>query len=449
MENITVGCGVIARVAGNKFINRIAAMRHCLPVFSLFLLYWLVAVHLLVPIGSDCLFFAPAAASAQVVAEESPFAELPEGHWSYGIINRLFTLGFIDSTADVDSPQVVSMCRYEAALWVISALETMEIQLEKHISPGESRAFADVRKKVRQVDILLKQYADAGLTPTLTSEEMEEIRRLVAFVRPEMEQLGYGASVAERPSFSAMLGERVNEWLLPVINSAQGSMPGPGMELLYPNHDYYSLYRPASFLGGSGDAFLSDKGQLEQAGFGLSVDVGEVQVTAGRSHIVFGGESDSVEAVTSFGVRYPFGERRSVSANLAAVQAADNMWGVLSSPSSTAVGLGVELDRWNLNLHYSLQELSTDKMTGGDPWRRHTTSAGLGFRLTPETEASAGITIIGNEKSNEKIADFGLRYSVNGASIKLGYRLSSPLADEDAAETSGGNMAIAEFSIRF
>jgi len=88
-------------------------------------------------------------------------------------------------------------------------------------------------------------------------------------------------------------------------------------------------------------------------------------------------------------------------------------------------------------------------MTGGDPWRRHTTSAGLGFRLTPETEASAGITIIGNEKSNEKIADFGLRYSVNGASIKLGYRLSSPLADEDAAETSGGNMAIAEFSIRF
>lgn len=383
--------------------------------------------------------------STCVAASGGPFAELPADHWCYQAMDRLFSLGLIGNDSTGYSLNNHNITRYELAVWVKNAIESLDYKVHKNTkstSVNQTSLTSALGTHHWDLDELFKasQFNESAIN--LNNDDIKLLIDLVNLVRPELEMLGQKFSLPGSGLFAASLESK----------SQTMSMSEKGVA----TDDNLATFTLPTSLGNRSilyaaattDMVLLPTSESTQdgAGFGLAVNVGDVQLTAGRSHYLWAGTN--METITSLGLSYPFGQDASVSANLATMFSEDiNAAGGLQA--ATALGLGLRLPKIKVKLNYALQSMSdkTDASVNNAP--KLTASAGLGYQLAPSSEASAGFSITGN-LGQQTTANFGLRYTLNAASLSLGYQLSSSeQSGELATEKSTGNIASAEFTIRF
>ncbi len=319
-----------------------------------------------------------------------PFEELPAGHWCYQAVERLFALGIIKDDPTGYGPVERRFSRYELAAWVLEALTGIDNEVNKRMplagAPGP-----------RQWDLeaLLNKYAEAMATSRFTRDDVRLLYDLVNLVRPELEMLGQGFNTPRGSLLTTMLEGKSKTM------SIEGQEMAAGESMTV-----YAIPVAIRNTGNAGFLPGNDIDGQSRAGFSLAMNVGEVKLTAGQSYQVLPGAGNGT--VTVVGLRYPFSQESSITAKVETVYSENG---------------------------------GTGKLTA---------SAGFGYQLAPASKASAAITISGETGSSSKTADFGLRYTVNGASISVGYRVSS--TEGQAGENLGehlNNVAAAEFSIRF
>ncbi len=375
--------------------------------------------------------------SAVLAADGGPFAELPAGHWCYQALDRLFALGLISN--DTSGYRMNNHCisRYELAVWVKSAIESID-----HIAKKDVSLVANLGPRYWNLNELFDAYLISGAPNQLTSEDIQQIIELVNLVQPELEMLGQRFNSPGSGLFTSFLEGK--------SQSLSMNEVGLGMD-----NNLAAFTLPTS-LGSRSILYAvdsNDKGLLSpsepeqnEAAFGVAVNVGDVQLTAGRTHYRWSGSS--METITSLGLSYPFGQDASVSANVATMFSEDlDAAGGLQA--ATALGLGLRLPKIKVKLNYALQGVSDKTDASAIGSTKLTASAGFGYQLAPTSEASAGFSITGNI-GQPTTANFGLRYTMNAASLSLGYQLaSSGSAGEQTTEKNTTNMASAEFTIRF
>lgn len=151
-----------------------------------------------------------------------------------------------------------------------------------------------------------------------------------------------------------------------------------------------------------------DNGSYPQVGLGLALDLGDILFEVGQSASTHEGQHDST---TELGL------------------------------------LNLRMQNVQIKLGYSAQgaiPILSPATVG-----RHTATAGLEYVVTPDSRASADVRYSADAEGITT-TDFGLRFTQQGASVHLGYRLVDYAGpNEESSSDTRDNIATAEFTIRF
>jgi len=300
-------------------------------------------------------------------AVSSPFAPLPAGHWSYAAMSRLSTSGLLDMGIDFFKERDYLLSRYEMALWLSQALDVLY---------GGERDVGDVSSQIAK-------YNATHPAQALTPDDVQALRDLLSFLRPELRSMGY---ILGSPQLMAITLSPTDEQERQLLELGLANV---GVLRLQPR---------------------GDNGSYPQIGLGLALDLGDVLFEVGQSASTHEGQHDS----------------------------------------TTELGLNLRMQNVQIRLGYSAQGAipilnPATAATGG----KHTATAGLEYEVTPESRASADVRYSADAGGNTT-TDFGLRFTQQGASVHLGYRLvdySGP--DNESSQDARDNIATAEFTIRF
>src|SRR5690606_29477569 len=120
------------------------------------------------------------------LAANNPFAEVPDGHWSYRALMRLEELGLVHPRAGSDIQLVTRLTRVEMAIEVSHVLDRLV-----RIATDTTDALLP---RMLQVDPLLLVTAYNTKVPEdrrLGESDIGLLSSLITTFRPELEALGY------------------------------------------------------------------------------------------------------------------------------------------------------------------------------------------------------------------------------------------------------------------
>ncbi|MGI6611076.1 MAG: hypothetical protein ACOX4G_15040 [Limnochordia bacterium] len=299
-------------------------------------------------------------------AEASPFAPLPTGHWTYAALSRLSASGLVDVGIGFLQRGDYVVSRYEMALWLSQALDVL--------NSGEPRVVDDVSAQIAG-------YNAKHPGKALTTDEAQALTDLLAFLRPELRDMGYiqGTSQMIATTLSSTDEER---------QLLELGMAGTGVLRLRTRGESAS--------------------DVPQVGLGLSLDLGDVLFTVGQSTSTYEGQLDST---TELGLNVRM-QNVQIKLGYSAQGAAPTLNPIGGAKRTASAGLEYVVtpeSRASADVSYSADAVGNTTTTDfGLRFNQQGTSVTLGYRLVDF--AGSHLEPHQDARDNIATAEFTIRF---------------------------------------
>lgn len=162
------------------------------------------------------------ASSSGALAATNPFAEVPEGHWSYRALTRLEELGLNHYRVSGDR-LTTRLTRVELAIEVAYALDHMI----STAADSSGTLLPRLREEIDPTTLVAAYNASVPQEQRLSQSDRRLLLDLIDAYRPELEALGYRFNIGLSSVGLRMAGESLGQLQLP--SSGQQLTPSGGL----------------------------------------------------------------------------------------------------------------------------------------------------------------------------------------------------------------------------